>query len=289
MKWMDFDRISNAGRGLYICAQSATMNLTQFLTNANNIKVSNFFLLLCLTPFVLHSRSVLVHSWGEEDYCSARSGKTSLPEETYVFYPGHFEPGSGGSRLGRKDFDKVCNRLANALEQQNYHILENTDTRQPDLVIVVHWGETTVKRETRTFSLIDPNGEYASLETYFADPGYESINARLLGTEFRMAKRGSNIRKDIARNATNRERYFFILEAYDFPAFQRREKVLQWSTRFSIPSKWLPYETAMEQSMRVAANYFGKQMEDLVLATPSPQTQNAKVEFGEIEVIQGGQ
>ncbi len=258
---------------------------TMITMNLRNLSFLPLSIFMILAPQFAQSafRTVLVHATSDADY--RISGDQQ--RETYAFYPGHFEPGKSRTLMGKEHFDDISTQLENALLKQNYRRVD-PDVENPDLILFVHWGQTTVLRNEGILWYEDDEGNPCRIETYEPDPGYEKINAELLGTEDRLyAKSGvGKIKRDLAKYATNQERYFFILSAYDFEAFSKKEQNLVWTTRFSIGSKWNDFNKALPKLCEVASHYFGKNLEDIRFE--SPKDLKTDVDMGEIEVLKYG-
>lgn len=230
------------------------------------------------------SKTVLVKAWAEDDYRVSSTGEQIVRTENYVFFEGHFEPGNSKTLLGRDEFEEICEYLEKALELQNY-VRVDDDYLNPDLLIVVDWGQTTVKINTGVLELPSgiSNGPNV-IHTQDPDPCFEEINAELLGTSEWIYGNTSILEKDAAKWATNKERYFFILSAYDFRKVTRKKTDPLWTTKFSVEAKWKHYDEALVQLSEVAANYFGKNVDDITFERS--EAGKPKVEYGEIEVIE---
>ena len=85
-------------------------------------------------------------------------------------------------------------------------------------------------------------------------------------------------------SALNRERYFFVVLAYDYQKFKNeKEMKLLWITRFSIQATGTNFEDAYKELTFAASDYFGKNMKGL---QKKRTDDDSKVEMGEIEVLE---
>jgi hypothetical protein len=121
-------------------------------------------------------------------------------------------------------------------------------------------------------------------------------NARLLGyddelrkEEYRsvgvasgMTELDRRLREDIAE-----ERYFVILMAYDYKSVRAGKKgvkpKLLWSTHFSVRALGFNFAEALPAMSKVAANYFGHQVDGLLL--DARKVPEGRVDFGVPETV----
>jgi hypothetical protein len=77
------------------------------------------------------------------DYMAWKFGSGAPKDETYLFAQGQYFPGVVRDRsLNRMTFMQIATTLAGGLAKQHY--FPTRDLQKADLLIVVHWGMTTV-------------------------------------------------------------------------------------------------------------------------------------------------
>lgn len=232
--------------------------------------------------------------------------------ESYVFAEGRFFDGSSVDRsLTHTTFADITRVLATGLAKQNYYPAEDVDSAQ--LVILVHWGTTTVYEDPNRIETVANLHAAASAyqEAYSASGGIadasalnaalmnsemdaqlhasaEARNASLLGYRSSLEKEERNMmmssdemsmRFDLAQ-----ERYFVILMAYDnqLRMREKQSKVL-WITRLSIRSIGNDFTEALANLSNVGSDVFGKQVDTLLRVDPAAP--RGTVTLGELKVI----
>jgi hypothetical protein len=237
-----------------------------------------------------------------------------------VFAQGKFFGGYlRDTTLERTRFMEIAHDLAPDLARQSYY--PAPDSRNADLLIVVHWGITSIEEDPTNgqldFDKLQKDGmayNAATSKGTISDPGYflsdldviqvksagtgsaQSDNAQLLGyaaelqrEEYRssatpsgMTEMDRRLREELAD-----ERYFVILMAYDMGALKQGRKgvrpKLLWSTHFSVRAIGTNFTTALPAMSKVASNFFGHQVDGLLI--DARKVPEGRVELGEPKAI----
>ena len=266
-----------------------------------------------------HAESVAVAAGADQYYVQQRfSGNGAAPKaQSYVFAQGSYFGGYlRDPSLERTQFTEIAQVLAPALARQRFY--PAADKVNADLLIVVHWGMTSVQ-EDPTHGQLEMEKLMGDLATYnaaiaksgFADPSFVNSdldfagakaasgspdNAQLLGyaSEFQkeeyrslampsgMTEMDYKLRMDLKN-----ERYFVILMAFDYGSVKggkhgAKPKLL-WSTHFSMRATGSNFTTALPAMSEVAARYFGRSVDGLIRDTRKVPEGN--VEIGEPEEV----
>ena len=276
------------------------------------------FLVALLAGGVLSAREdpVAVASTASVAYVREKGPDGKPKPETYLFFQGRFFGGTARDPdLEHAQFTGITRTLAESMVRQNYFPSRNP--KQADLLIVVHWGTTTVEEDPNQQSDLEhlngaiadeqagaPSMDHAAINLELAIQDLKSnsaqnsvaFNARLLGFQRELVKdqneltaRPSGMSDDELelQHLLGEERYFVILMAYDFPTMKQGVKpLLLWSTRFSIRSPGNSFTRSLPAMSRAAADYFGKALDQPVIGVPP--TPEGKVEIGPQRVIENG-
>lgn len=249
--------------------------------------------------------SVAVAAGADKDYVRQKFGDhgANPKAETYVFAQGnHFGGLLRDASLEHAQFTDIARVLAPDLAIQRY--FPSQDARNADLIIVVHWGITYIE-EDASHGQLDLDRLQADIgsrnlaiaKSGIADPGqvdtdleftrdksaqssnWPEYNAQLLGytsefmkEEYRsvavasgMTETDRRLREDLMED----ERYFVILMAYDLSSVKAGAKGVRprllWSNHFSMRAVGHNFATALPAMSRVAANYFGRDVDGLLL------------------------
>lgn len=199
-----------------------------------------------------------------ENYGFAIGGQ--LSRSTHFTDGGSLPPTSDPS-VDDMGFASIAKIIQGPLASQKY--LPTGEPRNADLLIVVFWGRST---GSGAFSGSDiGNASGADIDKVDAQ------NARLLGFDSeRVFDQGfddpsnmmSNIRKEVYSgtiNAIEDDRYFVILQAFDFQSVWKRKKVsMLWETRFSLSERHHDFGRDLPQMTQIASQYFGQDSHGLV-------------------------
>ena len=260
--------------------------------------------LLTITLTMLSAQAsnnrILIKTVASEEYVRERATNEDKKIQTYNFFQGRYFPGNIKNRsMERFTFMDVLENMAVHLQTQGYY--NHPRLGEADLLIVVHYGVT--ENEESFFDMMG----YTSLE----DLGYaedmdasalaefqfniqimESMNqdnersrygkAQLLGMEEAYMRSTPPYEREDLEWMLTESRYFVILMAYDLPLLQQGERKLLWSTRYSIRSIGQPFDEAIKDMNRVAADYFGQNLKGLQKRRANDES---RVIVGDIEVV----
>lgn len=228
-----------------------------------------------------HTR-VMVRSWANDDYREQRAVEADdKPIQTYHMLSGEFEHGSvPREMLGPEDFRSISAQLRDALRKNGFRMVSIEEI--PDLLIVVHWGMTTL------------DYEYITLD--FGGDGFNDIeqptdlslrrNAIKLGTADLLSQsRVSAGKREKAYYETAEERFYFVCIAFDFEKLMQREKEVSWITQFSVPIRGIDHVNAVISMMRVAADYFGTHVTEVDF-TRTEAGEESDVQVGRMQVVE---
>ncbi|HZZ17905.1 MAG TPA: hypothetical protein VFE25_00975 [Opitutaceae bacterium] len=248
---------------------------------------------------------VSIAAGADRDYVVQKFGSTGAHArpETYVFAKGSFFDGAkSDASLEDARFMDIARYLGPDLERQKYFPAKMP--KEPDLLIVVHWGMTSVEDDA-TNGQADMDRLMADLQAYnsglqktsIKDPGFVNSDLAVLGAksaraatsladnaqltgyldEFRKAEYESiglasgmsdedrQIREDLSS-----ERYFVILMAYDYKSLKDGRRLgakpkLLWSIHVSISAIGRNFTEALPAMSHLASAYFGQQTDGLLL------------------------
>jgi len=265
---------------------------------------------------------VAVRTRSEADYVAWKFGSGSPKDETYLFAQGQYFSGAVRDRsLTRMTFRQLATTLAGGLAKQHYY--PTRDLQKADLLIVVHWGMTTVadnsyKQLAQTsIRADDPDrlrrGMAQSLGVAMvADTAYigdeqarvndnvfqeldqlasvmtMTSNAQLLGftEELRHDARsafGTN-EGEMIRALLSDERYFVIVMAYDYQTLLKEKKhKLLWSARLSMRSPGMNFREGIIDMSVVGGMYFGHQTDGVKVKMPADR--DVKVDIGPLRIL----
>jgi hypothetical protein len=254
------------------------------------------------------------------------SGSGAKPKpESYLFAKGRFFGGElRDSSLEDARFSFITDTLAPALAKQEY--FPAREAKNADLLIVVHWGTTDVDEQGQWLekkalsdaitnnaaangSTKGSNGnmkatatENAQLDASLLDAAQGSVSHSMAGNEqllgFSQAVQKEDDRSAAVASGITQEdydlqddlleeRYFVILMAYDFAAVRTHQKPrLLWSIHFNMRSPGHSFTSALPAMSKVAANYFGHNVDGLVLN--AAKVPIGKVEIGEPKTVEDG-
>jgi hypothetical protein len=259
---------------------------------------------------------VAVSSSSSPEYAEQKFGPGAPKRETYLFFQGKFFGGTTRDPdLEHAQFNEIVRILAENMVRQNY--FPTKDQKNADLLIAVHWGTTTVYEDSnRQFNLERKNSAIAAEQAAGPSMDHELINselaiddleqgatensiaynARLLGFRQQLIKEQNTVTASSSGMSNDEislklllteERYFVILMAYDYRAMTKGAKPrLLWTTRISIRSPGNSFTAALPAMSRVAADYFGRDIDGLKIEKPGAP--EGKVEVGVPKVVGDG-
>ena len=255
---------------------------------------------------------IAISSTAARDYNRAVAGPNGLRPETYIFTPGQYFP--GGTRdhgLETTSFDSLAKILATDLAKQNYY--PTKDVAGADLVIMVHWGATSVYEDPQKDTMIDRlNDAMTTFNAQVADGGIADTgpmndiseamasaqdnssramrrNAILMGYARTLDKNANNIGITSTDEVTMRtelseERYVVVLMAYDNQVL-RKDKIrkLRWVTRLSVRTAGNNFGEALPALCKAGSSVFGQDVQGLVHAKAN--LREGKVELGDLKIV----
>jgi len=266
---------------------------------------------------------VTVRAWADSEYTARRAEAGDSKNETYVAAVGeYFDGWCRDPSVGKSSFGAILHFLAPTLTKQRYY--PAADPMAADLLLVVHWG-TTIGRvstyvpgigssgnspEFRPYDSVQQSMDSGLLEVRSAANALEqqydtaqtiqSVNeaARaitantaegLLGYAKQLAReRNRLVSSDVQRTLEanlQEDRYFVILQAYDFQKLRRKEgRKLLWSAHMSMRSPGLNFTLALPRMGDVASSLYGQNNDDVVTGE-SLAHQRASVEIGPITIL----
>ncbi len=257
---------------------------------------------------------VVVNSKAHEDFSIAREQDPSKEVLTYAFMKGRFHPGTRNDpAMNNMSFSNLVLEIATHLQKQNF--LPVPDPHKADLLIVVHYGATSVQDSFEELQGITSLEDYGfgdgavtsasigggsvdvsalnaiqdmqfeinkNLTIQQGNQGSMNYMAHLIGMEEAFVGDIGPREERYLMNLLNEERYFVILMAYDIRKLREGDIHLHWTTRYSIRATGQAFGDALKDMNLVAENYFGKNMGKLV---KKRVTDKSRVELGELEVV----
>lgn len=276
---------------------------------------------LCVleSTFAAKTARVFIDSEASVNYKDVKEEDEGAKYETYVFIKGNFYDGDYADKsLRSASFEEVATTLAENMKQRNYY--PSSSPSEGDLLIVVHYGTTSVEQDLEELFLLDSTDPYAQEEVgiggfYSGGSEEEAGYSEVYSDDFvdladlnDFGADNTSQHQDIMRNnrlgiskALNRknintneefdlrvemqdERYFIILMAYDYRKLRStKEKELLWTTRFSVPSIGTNFEDAYPALARAASAYYGTSLEKY--AKTSTHFGTGTVEIGTLETV----
>jgi hypothetical protein len=251
--------------------------------------------------------SVAVNAGADREYARQKFGGrgTDPKPESYLLAEGNSFGGLvADPSLDHAKFLDIARTLAPDLAVDRYYPAR--DRSNADLLIVVHWGMTYIDRNhesnenllrdaTNHFNKSSFIGDDIAAMGAFGNSGgagagpednpqllgygsaLQDAKYRVLGIPWGKSKTVGQISDETFGEdifglnplSDSRERYFVILEAYDFSSIKGAKKgakaKLLWSVHYSITSTGNSFTTALPAMSKVAASYFGHNSGGLVL------------------------
>lgn len=271
------------------------------------------------TTFAAKTARVFIDSEASTTYNEVKENDGGAKYETYVFIRGNFYDGDFADKsLRTASFEEVVATLAENMKQRNYY--PSSSPSEGDLMIVVHYGTTSVEPDLEELFMLDSTDPYAQGETGLGgfysegseeEPGFSEVYSDDFVDLADLSDFGSNNtaqhqqtmrnnrlgiskalnRKNITSNEEfdlrvemQDERYFIILMAYDYEKLRsKNERELLWTTRFSVPSIGTNFEDAYPALARAASAYYGTSLEKY--AKTSTHFGTSTVDIGTLETV----
>ena len=260
------------------------------------------------TIFAAKTARVFIDSEASTTYNEVKENDGGAKYETYVFIKGNFYVGDFDDKsLRTASFEEVAATLAENMKQRNFY--PSSSPSEGDLLIVVHYGTTSVEPDLEELFMLDSTDPYAQGES--DDTGYSEVYSDDFvdladlndldannTAQHRQTMRNNSLGITKALNRRNittteefdlrvemqDERYFIILMAYDYEKLRsENERELLWTTRFSVPSIGTNFEDAYPALARAASSYYGTSLEKYAKTNTHFGTGN--VEIGTLETV----
>lgn len=223
---------------------------------------------------------------------------------TYNIAKGGYAPGLGkDASIDNVKFEGIVRVLGKYLAKQGYFPAK--DGRKADVMMVVHWGKTTVDKRYR--DLFDLGMQYSTGDVFgtesaigmmliqfsqqMRDSDDESV-ANILGYTSEINYRNpQNVSTLNAGAATlywdlmddlENERYYVTITAYDFQQLvQHQQKQGLWRTVISIDARENRFDERLTQMIAKASRYFGRDSGRLIRQFDYVP----RVDFGELKSL----
>jgi hypothetical protein len=268
---------------------------------------------------------VTVRVWADPDYVAQRASPDGPKPQTYVVAKGEYFFGAcrDGS-INENSFPAILHFLAPTLVKQRYFPAKDAKTADQLLVVhwgttiaymndYVATGQTNLApaalfhdanlaggpvegvtgiAERMQQNAMDAASEQAHM-AQVADQTAQSMAtasaAGLLGytkqlTHERQKVEVTELERTLMSNLTE-DRYFVILQAYDFPGLlQGHARKLLWTAHLSIRSAGTNFTLALPLMGKVASDLYGQNHDELITARGGGERRTA-VEIGPITVL----
>ncbi len=272
---------------------------------------------LVATGFAAKTARVFVDSEASVSYDESKNTDEGSKYETFVFMKGNFYGRDFKDKsLRTPSFEEIIGSLAENMKDRNYYPSAIPD--DGDLLIVVHYGSTSVEQDWEDLFPTDSSDPYAdTADGLYSDPeeseytgfsenyseSFEDLQDLARVSRNNVAKhktimdnRELGIGRALSRKNINRneefnlrveledERYFIILMAYDFQKLKAtKETELLWTTRFSVPAIGTNFVDAYPALARAARPYFGTSLEKY--AKSNTHFGTGSVDIGTLETV----
>ncbi len=284
-----------------LTAASRTVDITRAMLAGAAV----FYLIAA--AFAAKTARVFIDSEASINYNDVKEADEGAKYETYVFIKGNFYDGDFADKsLRTASFEEIAATLAENMKQRNYY--PSTNPGEGDLLIVVHYGTTSVEQDLEELFLLDSTDPYAMQEgedgfaEVYSDDYVDLADLNDFGAnnaaQHRDTMRNNRLGISKALNRKNiteaeefdlrvemqDERYFIILMAYDYRKLRTtKERELLWTTRFSVPAIGTNFEDAYPALARAASAYYGTSLEKY--AKTSTHFGTGTVEIGTLETV----
>lgn len=228
---------------------------------------------------------VYVYAKANDEYVERRSTSEGPLPETYHIMEGRFYGGNvSDASLEKPDFQTLADTLKMELLKQEYYPAR--EFKQGDLLIVVHWGAVNAPED-----LAEDFGEEIAGDLV-GDVFDESsalvqrrIDEKVLGFDRAFEDGGLSLREEqMLLSQYYTERYFFILQAYDWQKkLTTGEAEVLWTTKFSLESTGTNFVDSFPALMRGARDFYGVDLQGI--ATQKTNFGKGEVAMGKLEVI----
>jgi hypothetical protein len=268
---------------------------------------------------------VTVRVWADSDYVAKRATKDGPKDETYVVAQGeYFQGACWDTTINGKSFPEILHFLAPTLVKQHYFPAKNAKSADQLLVIhwgttiaymndyeataqttpapaslfhdfnmgpagVEGMPATTERMELDAMDQQSQSAQLAQRVDQVAQTMSSASAAGLLGYTKQLHREEqkvevTEVERTLRSNLTE-DRYFVILQAYDFPSLlQGHARKLLWTAHLSIRSAGTNFARALPRMGRIASDLYG-QNNDSVVTGKYLDEKKAAVEIGPITIL----
>ncbi|HVT72293.1 MAG TPA: hypothetical protein VHD61_04095 [Lacunisphaera sp.] len=278
------------------------------------LSVLAWWSIIAASPPWLHAdfdQVIALSSSVRPEYVRATDPNGRPRPEGYVFSPGHFFGGlTRDSSVEKMDFMTVARTLAPQLAKQAY--FPAGDAANADLVVIVHWGVTSIHEDPqRTFEIADLGAALNAYNANIAQAGIAdpaalnsqldqldasmdntrsaiNYNAALLGYTRSLRRERAQVyptEAELTLNMElNEERYFVILMAYDNRLLLKEHKAkLLWVTRLSVRSPGNNFTESLPALAQAGGQVFGRPVDGLMHVDAT--WKRGEVTLGEMKIV----
>ena len=261
-------------------------------------------ILSLFAPFTNAAKTarVFVDSEASVTYNKHKESDDGAKYETYVFIKGNFYGGDiSDNSLRKVTFEEVVKTVGESMKQRNYYPSASPDGG--DLLVVLHYGSTSVPQDLTDLFLTDPDDPYGDQgidgDSIINDTNYNDLSNlselahenqagmtnKKLGIGRALDRKNINTTEEFdLRFELEDERYFIILMAYDYEKLRTtKEKILLWTTRFSVPSVGTNFEDAYPALARAASAHYGSSLDKY--AKTNTHFGTGSVDIGTLETV----
>ncbi|HZZ20178.1 MAG TPA: hypothetical protein VFE25_12450 [Opitutaceae bacterium] len=247
-------------------------------------------------PFSLVSGSeqlTAVSSRVFNGYSRTRNADGKFREETYSFGKGGLVSSAfagidvGGGvvfdpSLDHVGFGDLARTIAIPLSEQNYR--PSRDANGTDILIMVYWGRTEgsyLETDGNTRDYVDAwNAQLMGFDRLSFVRDRTNVSSLFLGRTPRSIIMDEIHSPEIA--ALEQDRYFVIMQAFDFQSAWRHKKMkLLWETRFSLSERQHDFTRELPTMAHTASIYFGQDSGSLIRA----RIPEGKVDVGQVKSL----
>jgi len=268
---------------------------------------------------------VTVRVWADADYTARRAAKDGPKDETYVVAQGeYFQGACRDTTINGSSFPEILHFLAPTLVKQHYFPAKDAKSADQLLIVhwgttiaYMNDYEATGQTNPAPASLFHDSSMASSGVEGIADLGMRmeaasmdqasqsaqleqrvdqvarTMNtasvAGLLGYTKQLHREEqkvevTEVERTLRSNLTE-DRYFVILQAYDFPSLiNGHERKLLWTAHMSIRSAGTNFARALPRMGRIASDLYG-QNSDSVVTGKYRDEKRAAVEIGPITIL----
>lgn len=251
---------------------------------------------------------IIVAADADEDYVKHSE---SLEYQTYHFVEGQYFGGTTRDKgMETMGFIDIAKSLATALEKRKFY--PEPDPHLGDLLIMISWGRTDRNFDLRETLGIDSQNDMLSdsakdrigsndmptdamAKAIFNHEALSSAAESMFKTRFSKSKtsafallgleRGIEdvYGKDLAEEALDTERYFVVVNAFDYQHLLKEKELKQvWFVKYNCRAIGVGFENAINTMNRAVSGTFGVKLDKLVKFRGDTE---GSAELGEVEVV----